>query len=881
MSLTPGTRLGAYDVIGSLGSGAMGEVYRARDTKLRRDVAIKVLPALFAGDPDRLARFEREAQTLASLNHPHVAQVYGVIEDPPALVMELIEGRPLSALIRSEGLPLREALPLAIQTADALAAAHAGGIVHRDFKPANVVVTDGGVAKVLDFGVAKSIAPTAATQATATAPQTDAGLVLGTVAYMSPEQAAGRPVDARSDVFSFGSVLFEMTTGQRAFEADTSMSTLAAIIHQPARRLSDVNPALPRELERLIAHCHRKDPASRLQSMVDVRSALEDLRDDLDAGRLSASTAMHALHAAPRRRMAWTGLALVGAAALVAIGLVAGKAWWSRAPAALVPMRLDLVTPPTADRYSFALSPEGQRIVYAAQDHGRSVLWLRTLTTGDTRPLAGTARGYLPFWSPDGRSIGFFIDSRLYRLDVDAGAPQSLTPAPLGTGGSWNRDGIILFSSLGKSLQQVAATGGVASPVNGIAPRHAGHFAPSFLPDGRHFLYYVRGDPSVRGIYVGSLDKEPSRRLFDADPGASFAPPGDIVFVRDRTLFSVPFDMTRRVAGERPVPLARDVMSEQPVAASDTGVVAFRSGESAARSSPGGFEIARYDRSGHESPVRFVGQSPSLSSDGGRLAAQRLGEGNVDIWLFDLDRSVATRATFDPADDVMVVWAPDATQIVFSSNRSAAQDLYIERLADGGVRRLIASAHDKLATDWSRDGQWILYTAVDPVTGLDIAAIAPDGKSEPVPVARTPFDEKDGQFSPDGRWVAYQSNETGAPEVWIRPFRRPGAPQRVSVDGGTQPRWRADGRELFFVALDGRLMSVAVTTDGQGALDVASPLPLFQFSAPDSVPERAQYDVEPDGKHFIGLKYSPESSGRADSILHLLLNWTAVTAPHE
>lgn len=873
MSLSPGIRLGSFEIVAKIGSGGMGEVYRAHDPKLKRDVAIKVLPELFSRDPDRLARFEREAQTLAALNHPNIAQVYGVVEDPAAtaLVMEFVDGQDLAGRLDRGRIPLDESLAIARQMALALEAAHEHGIVHRDLKPANVKVRPDGVVKLLDFGLAKALgaadAPDSAAGAnspTLTSPAvTSMGVIIGTAAYMAPEQARAGKADRRSDVWSFGVLLFEMLTGRRAFTGTTTSDVLASVLRDvPA--LDALPPDTPPPVRRLLRRCLEKDRACRLDSMAVARMEIEEaMRPEAPSAEASR----------PVRRRGLPPVAIAALAiALLGIGLAVGRWWGGGRPRGVSVMRFDLATPPTTDPASFALSPDGLRVVYAADDpQGGPKLWVRSLATGETHTLPESDRGANPFWAPDGRAIGYFIDRRLYRQDVDGGSPQSLAPADLAVAGSWGSGGTIVFASLGNPLRQVPSGGGPPASIPGLAPLSAGHFSPSFLPDGRHFLYFVRGDPSVSGIYIGSLDQEPSRRLLAARRGAAYAA-GALFFTRDTTLFSVPFDPKALAAGDNPRELATGLTADQNLSVSREGSVAFRTGQPAVALT-GDFDLAAYDRSGTRAPIGIAGQSPNLSPDGRTLVLHRELDGNIDVWTFDLARRLPIRVTSNPADDVLGVWSPDGQQIVFSSNRRGTHDLYIKQLVGGEDRPLVVNDQMKVATDWSRDGKWILFVSADPRTGRDIWAVAPDGHAPPVPVVRTQFDEQDAQFSADGRWIAYESNQTGRPEVWLRPFPGPGSDVPVSTGGGSQPRWRDDGRELFYVDLTGRLMSVQVSVNpNDGAIEASTPTALFPLENYDFVPERQQYVVMDHGQRFIGVGGIQDAAAKQVPPLTILLN---------
>jgi serine/threonine protein kinase len=878
LPLRPGTRLGVYAVTAPIGEGGMGQVFRARDTTLNRDVALKVLPDSFANDPDRLIRFTREAQTLASLNHPNIAHIYGVEESGGvrALVMELVEGDDLSQRIARGAIPIDEALPIAKQIAEALEAAHEQGIIHRDLKPANIKVRRNGTVKVLDFGLAKMLPPRLSAAAevtsspTVTSPAvTHMGTVLGTAAYMSPEQAKGHPADRRSDIWSFGCVLYEMVTGKHPFGGNQVAETIARVIMQDPD-WSALPLDTPASIRTLLRRCLQKDRARRLADIADAGLEIDDVK-----GHASRETTQR-VHIRPRRSQRWI------AASAIAIFLVAGGLLWLRRPlASLSEMRLELSTPPTTDPVSLAISPDGKKIAFIATADGGPRLWIRSLQSGTARPLAGTEGASLPFWSQNSQSIAFFADGKLKRTDEQGNSIQLLANAA-GRGGAWNQDGTILFTTTNAApLSRVGIDGGDPSPVTRIAEHQLGHSFPQFLPDNHHFLYYVRGDPASRGVYLSQLESPESRRLFDADSGAVYAA-RHLLFARDGTLFAQPFDPNGlKITGDA-ITVAAPIIFDAargPLAASasSAGAIVFRMGSSGAVR-----QLTWLDRSGKE--LRRVGspetaerlQNPSLSVDGQAVALYRRIGSAVDVWSLDLGRETVTRITFDAADDVLPIWSPDRSRLVFSSNRaSKVHDLYVKSIAEGSPEEvLLRSLQFKHATDWSQDGKFVLFRSQDPKTDWDVWAVSVGGDRKAFPVVRTEFAEHNAQFSPDGKWIAYQSNETGRFEIYIQPFPR-GTKTVISPSGGAQVRWRRDGTELFYIALDGRLMAVPIRLDF-GAASVGRPVPLFVTRVGGAVQgtDRHQYMVSPDGSRFLLNMFVSES---LSAPITLVLNWAGAS----
>ena len=579
LALTQGARVGPYEIVSALGAGGMGEVYRARDPRLDRDVAIKILPGAFASDPDRIARFQREAKTLASLNHPNIGGIHG-IEDGngvTALVMELVEGEDLSARIRRGAIPIGEALPIARQIADALQAAHDNGIIHRDLKPANIKLRPDGTVKVLDFGLAKAMEPAGGLPAVTESPtittpaMTRAGIILGTAAYMSPEQARGNPLDARTDIWSFGCVLYEMLTGRRAFAGDDVSDVLASILAREPD-LAALPAGAPASIRRLLRRCLEKDRTARLHDIADARLEIGDAMARVDPD-------VDAVPPASGGRRTGERLAWIGVLAAVTLALAASWTPAFRPVAVASEMRVDIATPPTTAPQSLAISPDGRTIAFVATADDRARLWLRSLESGASRPIAGTDGAEFPFWSPDSRAVGFFADGRLRRVDVDGGSVQTIAIAAEGEGGTWNRDNVILFASLGSPISRVPATGGEPVALPRLAQRGS-DFSPEFLPDGNHFLYYVRGNPEFRGTYIGTLDGtlEP-RRLLDTDSGAIYAASGHLLFVRQGTLYAQAFDPGSLAITGHPVSVAERVANNPgrpAVSVSRAGSIAYR-----------------------------------------------------------------------------------------------------------------------------------------------------------------------------------------------------------------------------------------------------------------------------------------------------------------
>jgi serine/threonine protein kinase/Tol biopolymer transport system component len=874
-----GRQFGAYRLRERIGAGGMGEVYRARDTRLGRDVAVKVLPPAFADDPDRIARFEREARVLASLDHPHIGTIHGIEESQGvrALVLALVEGDTLADRITRGPLPISEALEYAKQIADALEAAHEKGIVHRDLKPANIKITPAGIIKVLDFGLAKlwtgdtgSAGGDNLTHSPVLSAGTRMGTILGTAAYMSPEQARGKPVDRRTDIWAFGCVLFEMLTGTRAFAGQDVADVLARVIEREPD-FESLPATTPPAIRRLLRRSLEKDHRRRLSDIADARLEIDE------------AIAEPAAPAATRAGARWR----VGAAAslLTAVMLSGLAALYSGrgVPEAAI-NRFEIVTSsPTFDSVSFALSPDGRQLVFLANVNGQQQLWIRPLDQTQAQPLAGTEGASYPFWAPDSRSIGFFAHGKLKRLDLGGGQPIELADAPLALGGSWGSDGTILFApyerrSFTKLMRVPASGGGVATPVPGAefgSPR-----LPEFLPDGRHFLFdmrWTRGDRN--GPYLGALDSREVRRLPGIDEAVSYAPPGYLLFVHQGALMAVSFDASTGTVGGEAVTIASAVnaIRRGAFSVSANGLLAHRGGSASGR------QLTWFDRGGKV--VGTMGPvdtgpfaSPELAPDGRRVAIGRGVAGNIDVWLMEAAADAWSRFTFttSPSAGNYPVWAPDGSRLVFASNRKHPDRFtqIFEKPSDGsGDERLLFASNSNpiWPVDWSRDGRTLLYSNQDPKTDGDLWALPLTGDGRPFPVAQTSFLEDEGQFSPDGRWVAFRSNRSGREEIYVQAFPDPAGSQLVSAHGGSQPRWRPDGTELFYVAPDNMLMVAAIGQATGQRLETSKPAPLFRTRLEAGVLQKQQYAVAPDGQRFLMNVLAEETNVPPITIVQ---NWT-------
>jgi serine/threonine protein kinase/Tol biopolymer transport system component len=850
--MAPPSSIAHYKITTKLGEGGMGAVYRATDTKLARDVAIKVLPDSVVHDADRLARFTREAQLLASLNHPNIAAIYGV--EDRALILELVEGSTLAERLAQGPIPLEEALPIARQIADAMEFAHERGIIHRDLKPANIKIRDDGTVKVLDFGLAKALSPDsvsgssdAMNSPTLTARATQIGVILGTAAYMAPEQAKGKIVDRRADIWAFGVVVFEMLTGKRGYQADDVSDTLAAVLTREVDWTALPADTPPR-LRTLLRDCLARDPKLRLRDIGEARRVLDQLISGVPDSSAAASSAhVTAIPQSPvwQRALPW---------AIAALAVVAAVAMflWRRGTNAdgAHELRLQMVMP--GDTNSFAISPDGRFFAFSATAaNGNGVqLWLRPLDSEVAKPLAGTEQSFIPFWSPDSKSIGFFAHQSMKRIDVESGAVQTLADAPTPRGGSWNQDDTILFAPAGNGpLYRIPATGGKPEQVTQQRAQDASHRFPEFLPDGHHFLFWVHGPPDVRGVYVGSLESGEFHRICVADGPAVFVPPNHILLVRERVLYAQGFDPAKmEIAGE-PFPVTSGLSagwsSFMRVAASSTGLIVYRLDETARR------QVTWLDRSGR--PSGTVGEpvadaaGADLSPDGRTLAiTTHRGEGGAgDVMLMDMSRGTLTRLTTE--DSGYAIWSPDGTRICFIAGRVGLLDLYTKAVGTGGPDEvLFVSKEAKNLSDWSPDGKYVLFSSQSPTTARDVWALPVEGADrKPFPVAQTAAEETNGKFSPDGKWVAYDSDETGHREVFVRPFPGPGPAVRVSTGGGAVPFWRHDGKELFYRTSDDQLMAVSVGASGKGALELGLPQSLFKIKGV-VVPES-------DGRRFLWL----------------------------
>jgi len=838
----------------------MGVVYRAQDTRLQRDVALKLLPEHFAKDPDRLSRFQREAQVLASLNHPSIAQIYGFeeVDGSGCIVMELVEGETLSERLKNGPLPIDEAIQIAKQIADALAAAHERGIVHRDLKPANIKVTPTGTVKVLDFGLAKALGVKAQDSSLTAMPTkasgSVAGTVVGTVGYMSPEQARGREVDARTDIWAFGCVLYEMLTGRLAFEGETATDIMARIVTgQPDLNL--LPPATPPSIRALLATTLNKNVQQRLQHIGDMRLFLDEtLFPSVEKTATAGTPASHGKK--PRALVAALAVAL-------GIALIPAVLYFRRAPADTTGMRFEISIPGLVNN-AVAISPDGQRIAFIVQsDDGQRSLWVRPIDSEKAQQVSGTESVPAFLWSPDSRYLAFLVAGKLKKIDPSGGSAQVICDVGGARFFTWNRTGTILFGSDNNVIVSVADTGGEVKPVTGLDPsrKEVFHGLPVFLPDGNRFLYVAAGGvPDTSGIYVASLDsKTAPTRVVPLTPqrffGMAYAPPGYLVYAMEGKLIAHRFDpRAAKVEGD-PMTLSDDIAGG--FAVTDTGLLTFRKNAPLNASNK---QLTWFDREGRQ--VQQIGAMANyggieLSPTGDRLAVDIVTDNNRDIWVIDLARNVPSRITFDPASEWTASWSPDGSRLAFASagRGNQPQQIYQKSSSGVGVDELVATdGGPSLPAQWSPDNKFIVFSrAQGGGSGTDMWLLPLTGERKPRPFLQTPFDKIHTRISPDARWIAYTTNESGSFQVVVQSFPDPnGGKWQISADGGVEPKWRHDGKELYYLALDGKLMSVPIKADR--TFGAGRPVPLFQtvLTVNRTRPDRdRRYDVTHDGQRFL------------------------------
>ncbi len=887
-----GKTLAHYEITSLLGKGGMGEVYRARDTKLGRDVAIKVLPTEMSGDPERLARFDREARTLATLQHPNVASIYGFesSDDVRFLVMEVVEGEDISQLVQRGPVPFEDAVDFAIQLAEGLAAAHAVGIIHRDLKPANVKITPEGKLKILDFGLARAYTGDVGDESsvehspTITAAMTHAGVILGSAAYMSPEQARGKHVDHRADIWAFGVVLFEMLTGQRVFEGETVSDTLAGVLRAdtPWEALpSDT----PQAVRRLLERCLERDPQRRLQAIAEARIALEDLKAGRGIEAAPQATASRESRFG-RERFAWM-------AAVVVLSASTAAMWFLRGSAPEPRVVQSTLLPPAgwdfAPASPFAVSADGRQIAYVAiarpdNDNakaGSNSVWVRDLSTLEQRQLANSDGDAYPFWSPDGRWLGFFANGKLNKVEARGGPVVPLCDATDGRGGTWSAEGVIVFQrSWSEGLMKVSASGGTPEFVTTLNEERVdlAHRWPQFLSDGRHFLFYLVSttNPTASehsGIYVASLDSSEPRLLLRSESRGRYAR-GHLLYRAGSTLMAHPFDASKQRFTGDPVPVATDVpgggvsWGGAQFGVSEGGVLVHMRGAGATRT-----QLTWRDRDGKV--MSTVGDlagywEPRLSKDGTRVAVC-VGQDVADVWIYDLQSDMRNRFTFDPADDRTPMWAPDDSQLAFASGRTARGEIYVRPTSGQGDTQLLFSIDEQIElTDWSSDGRVMFFNVINPSKGgSDIWTL--DVKTGEAEVLLSGNWFEDASLSPDGTWLAFASDESGRGEIYVQAFPSAAGRWLVSTDSGagraTLPAWRSDGRELFY--LRGGAV-VAVPVQPGATFSLGTPKTLFRVSVTSSA---ADYVVSKDGQSILTNELPPADPSKTG--VTLIQNWTA------
>lgn len=889
-----------YKIVEHLGAGGMGEVYLAVDSKLDRKVALKFLPAQMTAQPDARARFLQEARAASALNHPNICTIHDIQEHEGQLfiVMEHVDGQTLRD--KRATLSPKQVLEIGAQVADGLAAAHEHGIVHRDIKPENIMIRKDGIVQIMDFGLAKLHGATRLTKE---------GSTIGTAGYMSPEQVQGLDTDHRSDIFSLGVVLYELLTDQMPFKGMHDTAIMYEIVNIDAAPPSALRPDIEPELDRILLECLDKDKDERYQSAKELAKDLRRFRRSSDRSKISrVSTVRPTLSAAgsvaipstPGRAISETGqkssmLPWLVAAALALAVTALGWLHVSRKELEAETIRFAVPAPEHLNLAvegagTLALSPDGRRLAFIGADSlGQTQLWVRSINNFNSEKLPGTDGAHYPFWSPDSRFIGFFADAKLKKIDITGGPALTLCDVVSGRGGTWNQDGVIVFAPAPSGgLSRVSAAGGVPATLTALdsVSGQSTHRWPWFLPDGNRFLYYVRtgpgsGDSKDDSVRIGSLDGSINRAFFQSSANACFAN-GSLIFLRERTLMAQAFDPGALEFIGDPVPLAEDVYadigySNVAVGVSANGTLAFQSGASAL-----GSNIVVYDRDGVQ--LDTLGEPGTyfdcdLSPDDRHFAVQLVdpATSNPDIWVFDINRRIKTRLTFAATEDGYPSWSPDGAYIYFSAVRQTSLDLYRKPATGAGTEELLfASSATKWLMDCSRDGRNLVYISPTLTTigdDLWILPLGPDGKAtgDPHEFQKTEFDEDDASFSPDGRWLAYASAESGEYEVYVRPFPGPGGKWQVSSKGGDFPRWRSDGRELFYISAGNHMMAVEV--DGRTeSFTVGEPKPMFPVRAPQA---NKPYDVSADGQTFYVVT---REAGFAASWINVVINWNGELA---
>jgi Tol biopolymer transport system component len=888
MTIAKGTMLGPYQIEEAVGAGGMGEVYRAQDTRLDRTVAIKVLPAHLAESPELRQRLEREAKAVSSLTHPHICSLFDIGHEDGVeyLVMEFIEGETLGERLKKGALPIEELLRYGTQIADALEKAHRQGITHRDLKPGNIMLTEEG-AKLLDFGLAKADDGIGGSDAeltvspTISQPLTAAGTIVGTYHYMAPEQLEGKAVDARTDIFAFGAVLYEMATGQRAFTGGSQASLIAEVMHEMPRPASSIQPMTPPALDRVIQSCLAKDPNDRWQTAHDLKLQLQWIAE---GGSVVGLPTPVSARRRSRERLAWIAAAVAAAAAVVfAVGYV------HRAPDPQQQIRFQ-IPPPSGLGFvgSPRISPDGRFLAFRGIDeNGAAQIWLRPMDSLEARPIPGAENiqpDSRPFWSPDSRHVAFFTaDLKLKRIPVAGGVAQTICEAD-GNDGSWSVNGEILFDGADPDpLLRVAAGGGVAKP-EVVVDLEGGERSvawPEFLPDGHHFLYLLEDGEGNNKLMLRKIGEKKTTVLGETDSRVQFVEPGFLLFVKNQTLLGLPFDgHSQSVIGE-PIPLVDSVSAASyglaDFSASIGGTLVFRGGTSEASAR----QLVWFDRAGMElGPIGEPGQNwnPWLSPSGRHVVLQVFepdADGS-DLWILDQERGVLSRFTFHAASDATPVWSPDGSRIVFSSRRGedGRYNLYVKNASGAGeVEELLMIDGRVHPGDWTRDGDYLSYMLRAENGSWDVWALPIDGQGVPFPVANKEFQEVRASFSPDGKWIAYQSDESGREEIYVQRFPEPGGKWQISVNGGLEPFWTAGGSEITFRDQSGTFFAVPVVLSD--TVNAGIPEELFESSL-FPMAARNLYQVTPDGQRFLLLSPFSREAALPTSVV---LNWTAGLEP--